>query len=82
MLKVVVDAQDYKQGTTKVKLAENKIVIEGKIDIQEGSSVSTQTFLRRFPLPESADLDKIAASLSKDGILKVIAPKKVDLFSF
>ena len=78
LLQIVIDAKDYKPDGINVKVVDDKVVVEGKIEKKEGNSVSTQTFVRRFTLPvEIVDFSRITSALSKDGVLKVIAPKLV-----
>lgn len=76
--KMVVDAKDYKPDEINVKVTDdNVIVVEGKIERKEGNSTSSQSFTRRFMLPGSiVDFTKVSSALSKDGVLKIIAPKK------
>jgi len=76
--KMVVDAKDYKPDEINVKVTDdNVIIVEGKIEKKEGNKTSSQSFTRRFMLPGSiVDFTKISSALSKDGILKIIAPKK------
>ena len=76
---ILADVQDFKTGTTKVKLVDDKVVVEGKIETQEENFLSTKSFSRKFTLPDSVDFNRISSALSKDGILKVTALKKVNL---
>lgn len=73
--KMVIDVKDFKPEHINVKVVDDKIVVEGKIEKKEGTSVSTQQFVRRFMLPPNVDFGKISSALSKDGVLKINAPK-------
>ena len=74
---MVIDVKDFKPEDINVKVVDDKIVVEGKIEKKEGNSVSTQQFVRRFLLPPNVDFAKISSALSKDGVLKINAPKTV-----
>ncbi|KAF2355268.1 Alpha crystallin/Hsp20 domain [Trinorchestia longiramus] len=73
--KMVIDVKDFKPEHINVKVVDDKIVVEGKIEKKEGTSVSTQQFVRRFLLPPNVDFARISSALSKDGVLKINAPK-------
>lgn len=73
---MVIDVKDFKPEGINVKVVDDKIVVEGKIEKKEGNSVSTQQFVRRFMLPPNVDFAKITSALSKDGVLKINAPKQ------
>ncbi|XP_018022484.1 uncharacterized protein LOC108678543 [Hyalella azteca] len=73
--KMVIDVKDFKPEDINVKVVDDKIVVEGKIEKKEGTSVSTQQFVRRFLLPSNVDFARISSALSKDGVLKINAPK-------
>jgi len=73
--KIVIDVKDFRPEDISVKVVEDKIVVEGSLERQEGRSVSSQQFVRRFMLPPNADCAKVTSALSRDGVLKVICPK-------
>lgn len=56
---------------------EMELVVEGQIDKEMEGSTSSNHFLRRFILPGDVEVDCISSVMSSDGVLTVIAPKKV-----
>lgn len=36
-------------------------------------------FVRKYMVPEQCDIDKVSSTLSSDGVLSVIAPRKLQL---
>ncbi|XP_042240681.1 serine-rich adhesin for platelets-like [Homarus americanus] len=75
-LKIVVDVYDFIGGDVKVEVVGGKeVVVEGRANKEEGTSVATQTFLLRFSLPPSVDLEAITSVMSSDGVLTIISPK-------
>jgi len=72
---MVIDVKDFKPEGINVKVIDDKIVVEGKIERKEGNSVSTSQFVRKFMLPSNVDFARITSALSKDGVLKINAPK-------
>ena len=79
---MVVDVKDYKSDEIKVLVTEEDvIVIEGTIERKVGNSTSSKSFKRQFNLPPCVDFTRVTSALSKDGILKIVAPFKVSLFT-
>ncbi|XP_042889977.1 uncharacterized protein LOC122264934 [Penaeus japonicus] len=79
-LKIVLDVHDFMHGDVKVKVVdERELVVEGRVEKKEegGSSVSSQSFRRRFSLPHRTDMACITSVISSDGILIINAPKMV-----
>jgi len=75
---MVVDVKDYKSDEIKVLVTEEDvIVIEGTIERKVGNSTSSKSFKRQFNLPPCVDFTRVTSALSKDGILKIVAPFKV-----
>nr|XP_027220448.1 uncharacterized protein LOC113812721 isoform X1 [Penaeus vannamei] len=74
--KIVVDAQDFKEGDVKVKVVdENELTIEGNLEIKRDDSVSSKSFFRRFCFPGLVSADTVTSGMSSDGILTVTVPK-------
>lgn len=75
-----VDAKDL-----DVKLSQNRLTISGKREAEKSDHGDTYYtyershggFTRQFTMPEGVDAEKITADL-KDGVLKVLVPKKAD----
>ncbi|XP_069157954.1 uncharacterized protein [Procambarus clarkii] len=73
--KMMVDVKDFKPEDINVKIVDDTVVVEGKIEKKEGNAVSTQMFTRRFILPPSINLNGVSSALSRDGVLTINAPK-------
>lgn len=75
---VTLDVQHFAPEEITVKTAEGFLVVEGKHEEKrdEHGYVSRQ-FVRRYALPEGCELDKVESKLSSDGVLTVVAPRKV-----
>nr|XP_027233877.1 uncharacterized protein LOC113825261 isoform X1 [Penaeus vannamei] len=77
--KFVVDVQDFANGgevTVKV-VQEREVVVEGRVDRQEGGVTSTKRCKKTFILSENIQVNSVTAVMSADGILTITAPKKV-----
>ncbi|XP_068209021.1 dentin sialophosphoprotein-like [Palaemon carinicauda] len=74
--KVVLDVRDFMNGDVKVKvLDENELVVEGRVEREEGNSISKKSFSRRFTFPGLVKADAISSAMSSDGVLTVSVPK-------
>ena len=60
---------------------EREVVIEGSIKKQEGNTTSSKSFRKRYVLPEDIETEKVTSVVSSDGVLTIIAPKKVSVVS-
>nr|QIB84797.1 HSP23.1 [Nilaparvata lugens] len=77
--KVNLDVQQFKPEEISVKLTGNDLIIEGKHEErQDKHGFVSRQFTRRYTLPENVDLEKLESKLSSDGILSLVAPKKVE----
>ena len=56
---------------------EREVVIEGSVKRQEGNTISSKSFRKRYVLPQDIVTEKVTSVVSSDGILTIIAPKKV-----
>lgn len=54
----------------------SEIVVEGRGNRQEGMSVVSFSFLRRFLVPDDGVLEDITTFMSKEGILTITIPKE------
>lgn len=73
---MVIDACDFVGGVT-VKIVDGKeIVVDGKGSRQQGGSVVTFSFNRRFGLYEDTDMDFLSTVMSSEGILVITAPRR------
>lgn len=75
----MLDVHDFTEdGNISVNVVdEMELVVEGQADKEVEGSKSSNHFLRRFILPEDVDVDSVSSVMSSDGVLTVIAPKKV-----
>lgn len=75
---VNLDVQHFAPEEISVKTADGYIIVEGKHEEKkdEHGYVSRQ-FSRRYALPEGCDAESVQSRLSSDGVLSVIAPRKV-----
>nr|XP_045595160.1 uncharacterized protein LOC123756146 [Procambarus clarkii] len=73
---ILLDVYDFLGGEVTAKVVDGlEVVVEGRAQRQAGTSLTTLSFLRRFPLPDRADLTAIMAVMSSDGVLLIIVPK-------
>ncbi|XP_013198566.1 protein lethal(2)essential for life-like [Amyelois transitella] len=73
-----LDVQHFAPEEISVKTADGYIVVEGKHEEKKDQHgyVSRQ-FTRRYALPEGCTPETVESRLSSDGVLSVIAPRKV-----
>ncbi|KAM7358492.1 heat shock protein 23-like [Cochliomyia hominivorax] len=73
---VCMDVAQFKPSELNVKVVDNSIIIEGKHEEREDEHGFIQRhFVRRYVLPKGYDADKVASTLSSDGVLTVSVPK-------
>ncbi|KAG7161074.1 heat shock protein 22-like [Homarus americanus] len=75
---VVLDVRDYMREGVKIDVVDgNQLVVEGSVgQRQEGSPISEKSFRRRFSFPNLARIETVTSTMSPDGVLKVIVPKR------
>lgn len=70
-----VDVHHFEPSEITVKIAENRVVIEGSHEERDEALGSVQRhFIRRYTLPDDYDMTTLNAALSADGILTLKAP--------
>lgn len=74
---VKLDVQQFAPDEITVKVVGKKVMVEGKHEEQQDEHgwVSRQ-FLRKYMIPEQCDADQLRSTLSSDGVLTIIVPKK------
>ncbi|KAH8257174.1 hypothetical protein KR038_005279 [Drosophila bunnanda] len=73
---VCMDVSHFKPSELVVKVQDNSVLVEGKHEEREDDHGHiTRHFVRRYALPEGYDADKVASTLSSDGVLTVSVPK-------
>ena len=83
-----VDLPEMVQSEIDIKVEENTLIIQGERrfvkEIPDTNYLQIErpygTFRRHFAIPRMIDLEKIKASY-KDGVLRVVLPKKEDTLS-
>ncbi|KAG6451172.1 uncharacterized protein LOC115444229 [Manduca sexta] len=76
--KINLDVQHFQPNEINVKVTDKEIIIEGKHEErQEDSSFVSRHFTRRYPLPSNCPPDNVCSTLSSDGVLSVVAEKKI-----
>ncbi|XP_037777740.1 protein lethal(2)essential for life-like [Penaeus monodon] len=73
--KVVLDVHDFKNGDVKVRVEENQVVVEGRVEKEEDDFKSTKSFCRRFNFPGKVNMEAVSSAVSSDGVLTITAPK-------
>nr|QDZ38466.1 small heat shock protein 22.2 [Lasioderma serricorne] len=74
---VDLDVAQFKPEEVTVKLTgDREITVEGKHEEKEDEhGYISRRFTRRYILPKGVDVEKVASSLSSDGVLKITAPR-------
>ncbi|XP_013117385.1 heat shock protein 23 [Stomoxys calcitrans] len=73
---VCMDVAQFKPSELNVKVVDNCIIVEGKHEEREDQHGYIQRhFVRRYVLPNGYDAEKVASTLSSDGVLTVSVPK-------
>lgn len=75
-VQIKLDVNQFAPNEIEVKTIDNAIIIEAKHDekMDDHGFVSRQ-FTRKYLLPEGVKPECVQSSLSRDGILSIIAPK-------
>nr|AGE92594.1 heat shock protein 21.7 [Ericerus pela] len=76
-VKINLDVQQFKPEEISVKIVDDYLVIEGNHEEkQDQHGYVSRQFTRRYRLPENIIKDDISSSISSDGVLSIVAPKK------
>ncbi|XP_042864572.1 protein lethal(2)essential for life-like isoform X2 [Penaeus japonicus] len=73
--KVVLDVHDFKSGDVKVRAEDKHVVVEGRVEKEDGDFKSMKSFCRRFNFPGKVNLEAVTSAMSSDGVLTITAPK-------
>ncbi|XP_042876734.1 protein lethal(2)essential for life-like [Penaeus japonicus] len=74
--KVVLDVHDFQSEDVKVKVVDNReVVVEGRVQKNDGTFRSSKSFCRRFNFPGEVDMNAVTSAMSSDGVLTITAPK-------
>lgn len=70
--------QQFKPEEINVKVVDDYIVVDGKHEErQDKHGFISRQFTRKYKLPPNVNVEAIQSKLSSDGILSIVAPKKV-----
>jgi len=73
---VCMDVSHFKPSELVVKVQDNSVLVEGTHEEREDDhGFITRHFIRRYALPEGYEADKVASTLSSDGVLTITVPK-------
>lgn len=77
MFQVQLDVQQFKPEEIDVKVVDKYVVVSGKHEEKkdEHGWISRQ-FVRKYLIPEQCDVEQVKSSLSSDGVLSIMAPRK------
>lgn len=74
--KFILDVQDFVDGEVNVEaVSDRELVVEGRVEREEGGAKSTKRFQRRFLVPGHFNLEGVDSSMSSDGVLTITVPK-------
>ncbi|XP_037777742.1 protein lethal(2)essential for life-like [Penaeus monodon] len=76
--KVVLDVHDFKSGDVKVRVEDNQVMVEGRVEKEEGDFKSMKSFCRRFNFPGKVNMEAVTSAMSSDGVLTITAPKVIE----
>lgn len=75
--KVVIDVQQFKPEEVSVKMVDRFLIVEAKhAEKQDEHGSISRQFVRKYLLPDRADVDQLKSTISSDGILTITAPLK------
>jgi len=71
-----VDVRFFKPEEVKVKLVGRNLIIEAEHEEREDEhGIVSRKLQRRYELPENVDVEKLSCERTKDGLLKINAPR-------
>merc|ERR1711872_1105563 len=76
-MEISLNTSGYKPSELKVNVADGEISIEGKHEekSEEGHTMVSRQFSRRYTLPAGAKLAEVESNLSQDGVMVITVPK-------
>merc|ERR1712243_18471 len=77
-MEISLNTSGYKPSELKVNVADGEISIEGKHEekSEEGHTMVSRQFCRRYTLPAEAKLAEVVSNLSQDGVMVITVPKE------
>ncbi|CAL1265526.1 unnamed protein product [Larinioides sclopetarius] len=74
---VSLNVKQFKPEDIEVKIVDNYVVIHAKHEEKKDeNSFCSREFTRRYMLPKECQAETVTSSLTTDGMLKIVAPKK------
>lgn len=75
---VILDVQQFSPDEITVKTVDKNVVVEAKHEErQDEHGYVSRHFVRRYVLPTDYDATNVTSTLSSDGVLTIMAPRKV-----
>ncbi|XGW14079.1 hypothetical protein V3C99_000406 [Haemonchus contortus] len=78
---VALDVSQFHPEELKVNLDGRELIIEGKQERKTDNSFLQRSFVRKWTLPESVNLDAVRTQLNDSGHLSIEAPKVIEASS-
>merc|ERR1719186_899401 len=77
-MEISLNTAGYKPSELKVNVADGEISIEGKHEekSEEGQTMVSRQFSRRYTLPAEAKMTEVVSDLSQDGVMVITVPKE------
>merc|ERR1712002_537058 len=77
-MEISLNTTGYMPSELKVNVADGELTIEGKHEekSEEGHTMVSKQFSRRYTLPAEAKLTEVVSNLSQDGVMVITVPKE------
>eukprot|EP00092_Neocalanus_flemingeri_P032805 GFUD01035680.1.p1 GENE.GFUD01035680.1~~GFUD01035680.1.p1 ORF type:complete len:418 (+),score=150.37 GFUD01035680.1:135-1388(+) len=77
-MEISLNTAGYKPSELKVNVADGEMSIEGKHEekSEEGHTMVSRQFSKRYTLPAEAKLTEVVSNLSQDGVMVITVPKE------
>merc|ERR1712025_602533 len=77
-MEISLNTSGYKPSELKVNVSDGEISIEGKHEekSEEGHTMVSRQFSRKYTLPAQAKLAEVVSNLSQDGVMVITVPKE------
>merc|ERR1712223_329607 len=77
-MEISLNTSGYKPSELKVNVSDGEISIEGKHEekSEEGHTMVSRQFSRKYTLPAEAKLTEVVSNLSQDGVMVITVPKE------
>jgi len=80
-MEISLNTSGYKPSELTVNVADGEITIEGKHEekSEEGHTMVSRQFSKRYTLPAGAKLTEVVSNLSQDGVMVITVPKEKNI---